>query len=404
MENSGEVYMKIAIFNDSIYPYSKGGSEKRDWEIAKRLASKGHDVNIFGVKEWFGQKTINNEGVFIHGIDVKVRRHTKNGRRSIAQMVIFSIMAPISILHSKFDVIVVCNSPYFLSFTMGLVSRIQGTPFFANWDEIWGDYWYEYMSKIGATIGKEIEKLAVKFPDGIIAVSEDTRKKLIATGVNPKMISVIKNGIDFKEISSIIPYSSICFKKADVLFVGRLIKDKNADVLIKAIALAKTSHPGILCSIIGDGPEKEILTKLTKGLKLEKNIEFIGFLEKYSDVIAHMKNSKIFAFPSTREGFGIVIIEANACGLPVICVESKYSRCVNELVEDGYNGFLLNNLDENILAKKIEMLMDNEDLRLKMSENGIRIAKEYDWTIIANQFEKLCINSDNLNSSPSPVH
>jgi len=375
--------MRIAFVNDTIYPYSIGGAEIRDWEIAKRLAKRGHKVHIFGMKEWKGKDNFIKEGVHIHGVRGHINRYTKTGRRSITHTLYFSFIVFFKLSTYNFDIIVVANFPYFTSFYGKIISVVKRTYLIAHWDEIWGNYWYKYLGLAGF-FGKSIEKIAIKIPDKIITVSNATKKQLIKTGLNEEKIRVIPNGID-PDYNNILPAS----EKIDVLFAGRLIRDKNVDVLIKAIKLLKNNFQNINCCIIGDGPEKEKLLELATELDLKKNIKFMGFMKKHEDVISLMKSSKVFAFPSTREGFGIVIIEAFYCGLPVIGVNSRYSKCVSELIKDGENGFLLNSADENALAEKILILLKDENLRIKMGNNGKKVAEKYDWNKITDEFEDL---------------
>lgn len=378
--------MNIAIVSIEIYPYRKGGAEKRTWEIAKRIAKKGHNVHLIGLKYWKGEKEFVTEGVHIHGVNVYGKMYAKKGRRSITQVILFLPSIIPMLLKNRFDIIECGNPTYLDIFFVKFFSLITKSKLIAVVHEVWGDYWYKYLGPIGF-FGKIIEKIAVKLPDKDIAVSNAVRSQLIKIRVRENNIKLIPNGININIINKISGNS----KKIDVLFVGRLISDKNVDVLIKGIKLCKDKYgfQNIRCYIVGDGPEKEKLIKLSENLNLNKNIKFCGFVEKEEDVIKYMKSSKVFAFPSTREGFGIVIIEANACGLPVIAVNSENSRCVKELIKDGENGFVLNELNENILAEKIILLLKDEKLRNKIGNNGKKVAEKYRWDKISDEVENL---------------
>ena len=82
--------MKIAMVYDAIYPWVKGGGEKRIYELSKRLVSQGHEVHLFGVKWWSGPDIIENEGMILHGVCGKMELYV-DGRRSISEAIIFSI-------------------------------------------------------------------------------------------------------------------------------------------------------------------------------------------------------------------------------------------------------------------------------------------------------------------------
>jgi len=217
-------------------------------------------------------------------------------------------------------------------------------------------------------------------PDRIISVSEHTTNKLKNDLLSKKDIITISNGVDFEKIKKI----HVSPKKSDVIFAGRLFSHKNVDVLIKSIAVLNENHSDIKCFIIGDGSEKKKLETLIQKFNLEKNIKFVGFLENHDDVYALMKSSKVFVFPSTREGFGIVVIEANACGIPVITVNHK-DNAARDLIEEGKNGFVCQ-LNEEEIAKRILKILENSSGR-KMKEDCKDFAKKYDWDKIVEEIE-----------------
>lgn len=244
-----------------------------------------------------------------------------------------------------------------------------------TWHEAWDDYWYEYLGKKGL-FGKVIERMTAHLTDKMIAVSESTKNGLKRIGVQ-KEIEIIPNGIDFGEIDR-IKASDL---ESDIIFAGRLIKDKNVDILIKAVELIRTEIPDVKCTIIGDGPEKRTLEKLALDLGLEDNIEFTGFLENYKDVISYMKSSKVFALLSTREGFGIVALEANACGLPVVTVNHKRNAAC-DFITNG-NGFICELSAEDIAGKIFMALDRKKNNKWKCIES----AKKYDWDEIVTSTE-----------------
>jgi glycosyltransferase involved in cell wall biosynthesis len=221
-----------------------------------------------------------------------------------------------------------------------------------------------------------VERLASRLASENVAVSKRTRRDLEKIGV--KNVKVIPNGIDLKKIESVKPSSG---EKSDVIFVGRLIKDKNVDVLIEAISLIKMEMPDIRCVIVGDGPERGKLIKLAKELRVEDNVKFTGFLENYDDVIAYMKSSKVFVLPSTREGFGIVALEANACGLPVVTVNHE-GNAVCDFI-NCENGFVCKLSAEDIAENILVGVETGKVLREKCIENAMR----YDWDIIVDTVE-----------------
>lgn len=367
--------MKIAYVYDAVFPWVKGGAEKRVLEISKRLVKRGHGVHIFSMKYWNDGDVFVKDGVYLHGI-CEPRELYVEGRRSIAEAIYFARKLLFPLMKEDFDVIDSQAFPYFPCFSAKICSSLKRIPLLITWHEVWDEYWYEYLGKKGI-FGKAVERMVARLTDKIIAVSERTKRDLERIGVR-KEIKIISNGIDFGKIEEI----GASDEESDVIFAGRLIKEKNTDILINAVALIKKKVPDVKCVIIGDGPEKSECEKLAYVLELENNIVFTGFLEDHEDVISRMKSSKVFVLPSTREGFGIVALEANACGLPVVTVNHKMNAACDFITNDE-NGFLCE-LSEVDITETIFLAMDKGK---DMERNCIECAKGYDWGEIVNLAE-----------------
>ncbi len=365
--------MKIAFVYDAVYPWVKGGAEKRIYELGKRLAGRGHEVHVFGVKWWDGADTIEYDGMVLHGVCAPMELYV-NGRRSISEAIIFSIKLFPPLIREKFDVIDVSAFPYFSCFTVKLVSILRRNPMIITWHEVWEDYWYEYMGWRGF-FGKLVEHLVSKFTHTSIAVSALTKKNLVSLGVNSENIRIVPNGIDLKKIYAIPPSPYEC----DIIFVGRLIKEKNVDILLEAVGIVKEALPDVKCHIIGEGPERERLVRLAAERGPLGNVRFFGFME-YGELIARIMSSKILVLPSTREGFGMAVIEAFACGVPVITVKGERNAAASLVTEK--TGFVVN-LDAGELGDAICTLITDNMLREEMGAAAKDVAQEYDWDGIA---------------------
>jgi glycosyltransferase involved in cell wall biosynthesis len=249
-----------------------------------------------------------------------------------------------------------------------------------TWHEVWKKrYWSEYAGNFIGNFGYLIQKLCAKSADRIIAVSNHTKKDVVnLLGVNEKKLSVIPNGIDLELIKK-TPGSK---EKSDIIFVGRLIPEKNVDVLLKAICLVKEKIPRIKGIIIGEGPELKKLVSLRDKLELENNVKFMKFLDEYKIVLSLIKSSNVFVTASIREGFGIVIIEAMACGLPIIAVKHP-SSAVPDLIE---NGGILTDLDPGKIGNEIIKVLRKRGYRKRLSKNALEISEKYDWEKILKAF------------------
>jgi glycosyltransferase involved in cell wall biosynthesis len=285
-------------------------------------------------------------------------------------------------LKENFDVVDCQGFPYFSCFPARFHSLLGRSRLFITWIEIWDDYWYEYIGKKGF-FGKLVERAALNLNAKWIAISDKVKDDL--KEIYPdKAVRVIPMGIDTEEITNIEP-SSI---RSDVVFAGRLIKEKNVDLLIRSIDLVRRKNPETTCLIIGNGPEKEKLIKLVEKLDLKDNIVFMDFFEDHDNLISVIKSSKVFVLPSTREGFGIVVLEANACGRPVVVINNKMNAACH-LVDDGVNGFISNFSEEEMVTNILKGIQENE----KMHYDCIRMAEKFDWNRIIPEIVELYNNS-----------
>lgn len=367
--------LKIAIVSDAIYPYNKGGKEKRIYELSTRLANSGHDVHLYSMKWWKGNSNHRIEnGVSLHSISKHYPLYSGK-RRSISQAVFFALSC-LKLIKEDFDVIEVDHMPHLVLFSTKIVSLLKGKKLYATWNEVWGrKYWNEYLGKLG-NIAYIVEWLSARMPDEIIAVSEHTKNRLINDLKIKKEIHVVPNGIDLDVIKKVKPSE----EKSDIIFAGRLLSHKNVDLLIKSIKLLKKDYPKIKALIVGDGPEKKKLANLIEKLKLQKNVKLLGFLEENNTVYSLFKSSKVFVFPSIREGFGIAALEANACNLPVVTVSHK-DNATRHLISSGKNGFVVEP-NSNAIANGTSFI-----LKQKIDVNIVRRTRKYDWESIKNNME-----------------
>lgn len=371
--------MKIAIVYDAIWPYVTGGGERRYYELARRLAPR-HELHFFGMKYWRGPDVVRTqEALVLHGV-CQPRPLYVHGRRSIHQAVHFSFKLLPPLLREQFDLVDCCSVPYFPVYASKLCAVLRAQRLVVTWLEYWGDLWYEYLGWRGL-FGKITEHVASYLPDKMIALSSRTKVSLMTSGASEASVSVIPCGVDIAAIGEVPPADT----ESDILFAGRLIREKNVDMLLRALKPLTERKPRLRCHILGDGPERERLQRLAHELDLDRNVRFFGFLASADEVYALMKASKVFALPSIREGFGLSVIEANACGLPVVTVDAQHNAAA-DLVVEGHNGYVCNPTPEAV-AEKLELLLGDVHLRAKIAARAMQMAPEFDWDLIAQDVE-----------------
>lgn len=371
--------MKIAYVYDCVYPWTKGGAEKRTWEIARRLAQR-HEVHWYGIRWWAGGEVLEKDGILFHGVCEPMDLYV-GGRRSIREALVFAFKLIRPLRAGQFDIIDCQQFPYFPCFTAKLSKPGRKTALVITWYEVWGNYWYEYLGA-GGFVGKIVEREAMELPDVILPVSDRIRDELVRAGVRGPTMDVIPNGVDFNFIRGIPPAQD----KVDVIYVGRLVEHKRVNVLLDALAQLQAIGRTVKTRIIGDGPEMNRLQGLRETLRLD-NLQFLGFVEDHGQVISYLKAARVLVLPSTREGFPNTILEANACGVPCIVVDHP-KNLATSVVTDGSNGFVVE-LSGQAIAEKIALVLDDHAMRERMRGASVEFARRFDWDRVTSDLERV---------------
>jgi glycosyltransferase involved in cell wall biosynthesis len=310
--------LKLAVVSDSVPPFFKGGKETRIYHLTHELSRLGCDVHIYTMHWWKDDGDYEEDGITYHAIS-KLYPLYAGERRSIKEGLLFGL-ACLKLWKYDTDMYEVDHMPFFPLFSVKLISLLKRKPMFAIWHEVWGKkYWQEYLGGISGTIAYLIERASVHMPSHIVAVSDHTAGRLRSELHYKGPLSMVTNGINTDDIQPI----KAAKRRSDVVYTGRLLAHKNVDLLIEAIAILKQTQPKISCLIIGEGPEKARLEKLIVDLNVSDNVSMLGYVESSADVFGLMKSSRVFVLPSVREGFGITVLEAYACGLSIVTVDHR---------------------------------------------------------------------------------
>ncbi len=373
--------MKIAFIYDTAYPWNTGGAERRIYEIARRLATD-HDVHIYSLGYWMNssefknQKEITYKNITYHSVGNPVDLYTDENKRSISEALYFALCILRTNL-SDFDIVDCQGFPYFSCFSSWIHTLPRKTKLVITLHEVWNEYWYEYMGQMGF-FGRIVEKSILHLTENVICVSKLTQENMLKNH-DPKNKTIIANGVNTNQIEAVPPAKEYY----DVIYAGRLIPEKHVDLLVNAMSRVVDACPDTRCLIIGEGPSKDKLKKLADSLRLEDNIVFRDFYENQDDLYSNLKNSGVFVLPSTREGFGIVVIEANYSRIPVITIDSPLNAA-KDLIGQS-NGWVISDDADKLADLLIKIKKDpvSED----MKEECHLIASKYDWDNIASQTE-----------------
>jgi glycosyltransferase involved in cell wall biosynthesis len=301
----------VAMVSDAIHPYHRGGKELRYYELTRRLADRA-DVHMYTMNWWNGPALRREDGVTFHAISRLFPLYV-NDRRSLREAVFFGL-ACLRMLRYDFDVLEADHIPFIQVLILRLVTTLKRKRFVVTWHEVWGrEYWCQYLGRLGI-VAWLIESVAMRLPDHIIAASPETAQRLRASIGSKPTVSVAPNGIDLDEVAQAHPDSA----PTDVAVVGRLMTHKRIDMLLESIARLRAEGIPVTCRVIGDGPERTALHEMAARLGVADLVDFRHDVTEQKDVYGLLKAARVCVFPTAREGFGIAVLEALACGVPVI--------------------------------------------------------------------------------------
>jgi glycosyltransferase involved in cell wall biosynthesis len=226
--------------------------------------------------------------------------------------------------------------------------------------------------------------------DKIIVVSEPIKTSITSWTKNKDKISVIPNGVNLNEFDSSRGTENI--RHPSILFLGRLVKVKGCDILIRSLPTIKKSYPNIHVYIAGEGNQKHFLQLLAHELNVIENLTFLGHIEGKKKCCI-IKSVDLCVFPSRYESFGLAVLEAMACGKAVV---ASNIGGLPDIVIDCESGYLFESANIEDFSEKVTQLLKDENLRLRMGEVGrSRAINLFEWKLISsetfNKYEE-CLN------------
>lgn len=222
-------------------------------------------------------------------------------------------------------------------------------------------------------------------------ISNSQGLKDLALKAQPKKeIGVVYNGIDVEEF---VPDTTKQNKDIfTIICVSRVTPRKGVRFLIQAFKILSARYDQVRLLIVGDGNEKKSLEDLVQGLDLNDKVEFAGAIA-HENVLGFYQRANVFVLPSLNEGMSNVMLEALACGLPVVATETGGTK---ELLTDNVNGLVVKMKDADDLAEKIERLILHPELEKAMSLESRKLAQTLSWGKVADEYVELYRKTSNL--------
>jgi 1,2-diacylglycerol 3-alpha-glucosyltransferase len=301
------------------------------------------------------------------------------------------VLRHLPVLQDKQFDLVHIHTPFVAHYAGLKLAKLLEIPVVETYHTFFEDYLHHYLPWIpkfaARGLARHISKKQCNQVDAIVAPSQpmldvlrnygvDVRAEVIATGLQESSFSDA-NGEEFRE------KYGIPLQRPMLLYVGRVAHEKNIGFLLEVVKLLSEQIPEILLVITGEGPADASLRASVKSLSIEKNVQFIGYLDRNTELNACYKAADIFVFASKSETQGLVLLEAMAQGTPVVAIAELGTASV--LIEG--QGAMIAAENESEFAQKVHHLLTNHMQRKELGECARAYARSK-WSA-ATQTERM---------------
>ena len=349
--------MRICVVYDCLYPHTIGGAERWYGNLSRKLAAEGHEVTYLTLRHWERGSEPDIPGVRVIAVGPRMALYSR-GRRRIAPPLVFGLGTLLHLARHRrrYHIVHVASFPYFSLLAAGLVRPVAGYRLFVDWHELWThEYWRRYLGAGAGRIGWRVQRLCLRIPQHAFCFSRLHHGRLLKEGVRGA-VTVLEGEFEGTAADTPLPAEPV------VVFAGRHIPEKRPEAVVRAVARARETIPGLKAAIYGNGPDHaKVLTAIAE-LGLERSVAAPGFVD--GEVVEEaLARALCLLFPSEREGYGLVVLEALSRGTPVVLVRGEDNAAV-EHVAEGENGFVASTATpEELSAMIVKVSEAGEGLR-----------------------------------------
>lgn len=349
-----------------------GGAEVHLHEILKHLAARGHEVILFATRFHGCAPTDSYDGIQV----------IRKGAWYNANFVLpFAVRAYLRRKPADLVIEDINKIPFFLplltrSRVIAVIPHLFGTTVFRETNILFATYVYFWEWLIPLVYRRC--RFAV--------ISPSTKDDLIRRGIDERALEVVLCGLDhsiYRRIAGLDRNTN-----PTIVHFGRIRKYKSVDIVIRAFKRVKEALPDARLWIVGGGPEKDELVALVGNLGLQDTVRFTGVL-KTEELVTILNQAHLFLNASPKEGWGLTVVEANACGVPVVASDRPGLR---DSVRHGETGFLVDYGDEEAFAARSLELLRDPELWGRMSEAGLKWAQSLTWEKCASEMERIFLD------------
>jgi glycosyltransferase involved in cell wall biosynthesis len=340
--------MRICLVYDCLFPHTVGGAERWYRNLAERLTADGHEVTYLTLRQWDRGVDPGVEGVDVRIVGPRMALYAGEGRRRIAPPLVFGAGVLWHLLRHgrRYDVVHTASFPYFSLLAAAVARPLHRFRLVVDWHEVWSrSYWREYLGGAGGAVGALVQQLCARVPQQAFCFSRLHAGRLREEGLRSEPTILTGEYAGSLEQPRPAPAQPV------VAFAGRHIPEKRVPALVRAFAAARREAPELRLTILGDGPERPQVLEAIAQEGLQEVASAPGFVSS-EEVEETLASALCMVLPSSREGYGMVVVEASARGVPSVVVREPDNAAV-ELVDEGENGVVAASAEPEQLAAAI---------------------------------------------------
>ncbi len=341
--------MRICVAYDCLFPWTVGGAERWYRNLAERLAGEGHEVTYITRRQWEDGAWPQLPGVRVVVVSRAEPLYGPDGNRTISEPLRFGrgVLGHLLRRGRDYDVVHMASFPYFSVLAAAAAQPRGGYRLVVDWHELWSaDYWEGYLGGMQGRLGHAIQRACARVPHRAFCFSRLHRDRLLAEGFRGE-VSVLEG-----EYAGRLEPPEPNTAEPVVVFAGRHIAEKRAPAVVPAVMRARAAIPQLRGVVFGDGPQRPDVLAAIEACGAAGVVSAPGFVAA-GELDAALRGALCMLLPSSREGYGMVVVEASAHGTPSVVVAGADNAAV-ELVDEGRNGFVAASAAPEDLAAAIE--------------------------------------------------
>ena len=347
--------LRICIAYDRLYPWSVGGAERWYRRLAERLAGDGHRVTYLTTRQWSSVDEPYVPGVQVIAIAPDDMLYGR-GHRRLLPVLRFGLALWLHLLRfgRHYDAVHTSAMSSLSAIAAGSLAGVRQYQLILDWWEVWPwAYWRRYLGSITGTAGWLMQRQTARLP----------HQPIVHSKLHARRLRRLRRDRPAPRTHGLLAYARASGIPAPadplIVYAGRFIPEKQVPAIVPAFARAQAQLPMLRACLIGEGPDADVVRATIRTAGLDGVVELPGFVSEEA-LAATLKRALCLVLLSRREGYGLVVVEAAALGVPSVVLRHPDSAAA-ELIVEGINGYTCASTDPLEIASAILRVHDAGD-------------------------------------------